>query len=523
MDELIKCFLEQLKKDDIGTDEIKPYMILIKRCIEKYAESYEENETPEKISKDFLQDFIDAENNNLETATNASLLLAEYNSCKQLIEVLEQEKMGVLSPEININSIMSSAKKVEQYKGSEDLTNKYSLNLTEAMALLLRKIIREVPEATSNHKKLLKAAVARKELLEGQLKEILIPSIQRNVSFLNDFGVIDKLIDESNTYLSEIGLEDLNVCKRFEPPAEYRINGKNIRFGKDGELHKYDPSGKIIRDDDPLNGYPYDFGVLDSLDTEFLEGAKLGQPHLTVEDLYMLDVYWKEQYTCEKLKLGNAITTFKHLDLWKNIFKISEEEIKSIKEEDITNANKKDVALSYLSRYTGKIPEKAKTQYARFMTKSGLPKFGNLEREVASQQPFFNAISDSLQGVYLQQNYVLSNLQAGNFEVSDWGLINEGDVNDEGEKIYTIAVENPKFRGPLIFAVPENWVKAYFSKKNMKFPKFKDVGEVDQTLQFMVSKLLIPASYHYNKTLKNTNIKSKTLEELSENAGLEHE
>ncbi len=54
----------------------------------------------------------------------------------------------------------------------------------------------------------------------------------------------------------------------------------------------------------------------------------------------------------------------------------------------------------------------------------------------------------------------------------------------------------------------------------MDLPKFKNKGEINQTLEILASKLYFPVSPYYNKTIRdelNKNPNSEILQELSDN------
>ena len=321
MEEDLKKFMERVKDYDVDVPRTKKYIREIKRRVDNFVECCEGQQSKEKSLEEYLQEYKESLKLNPEEIRTIAYGLSQYNSYKELLKIYKSNK-------VKLKKIITEAREKEKSQGNEKLY--MSLDLEEQMVLSMRQILRVCPKISE--KDLLITIQKRKTHTSDLLKDKLITSIQRNISFLDEYSILDSYIEEANNEFRELKLEELTLKKRNPLPDEIGDGkGNFIRYDENGTLHKYDENGKIVNDGEDLYKYEEDIGVLDIFDTENLK-------KVSVDGLIMMDNFFRAKYFEERIGISRAMTVIKFLDLWPTILHKPEEEIEKVKKEALISS-----------------------------------------------------------------------------------------------------------------------------------------------------------------------------------------
>lgn len=484
MEENFKKIIEELKNEKMDTQKAKEYICIIKRFLDKFINNCE----GELSKEECLEQFLEYYNSELKTNPNETnkivFELSQYNSYKELLKLYKSNKS-------KFKKVVTTAKEKEKTSSKEALFN--TLNSENQLIISMRDIFRMFPKLSK--KELVLLIQKRKSQTSEYLKSKIINSIQRSVGFLNEYGILDSYIEEANEEFEKLNLEGLKLKKYYCLPDEIGDGkGNFIKYDENGKLCKYDENGKIVNDGDDLDKYEEDIGVIDTFDEDYLK-------KLSVEDLFMMDTFWKSKYWQERIEMSKAMASIKFLDLWPTILNKGEEAIEQLDDVALSNALKRDLALTYLCRNNKNVTLKIKRQYSKFLKESNMSKRGKIEDEINEETEELNNLTSTANDIALEECFIISKLKTKDFNVKDWGVIEfeKAKSDDNEEKIVVFAIENPNFRGTLIMSVPEIFLKDFLNTEDIKLPKFKNTDKIDEDYSNIMAKLYLPVNNYFKK------------------------
>lgn len=460
----LKKVIEEIKQETFDCDSTKKYILAIKSVLDNAFENCKDELTKEEVLKEYLEEYR-KELNVKWNAESVYYAMLQYRAYKRLLVDYKGNKS-------NFDSTVGEAKKREHISRRENIPIYKDLNA--CMVSAVRNILRSCP--TIREKDLIMSMHELKNRIAKFLKGNMIKSIQQSVSFLNEYGFLDEYIEESNKELDKLGLQKLKFTKRNPMPDE-----------------QYDENGELIENNE-------DIGVLDSFTTEYLE-------QLSPEDLVIMTAFWESKYMEERLGLENAMTTINSLGLWKEILEQDENSIKSLDNEKIYSALKKDLALTYLYKNNAEITPKMRRQYAKFLKENGIDKKEDLEQEIKAVIPEIQNLERVANDITILQCLIAYQLQAKDIKIKNWGTIEENQelqtskTEDEEEGV-KIALEHQGFRGPLVMQVPETQLKKFLEIDNLELPTYRHTDMIDENYNNIMTKLCLPSNEYFKRTVK---------------------
>ena len=437
-------YLELLKKDNLNIEATKIYILKILELFNKFAEDTADELTEEEA----LAEFLDAYREELKFTPGEILkqayILNQYCAYRNILNMYKVKKQSFIR-------CLDEAKKAEKKSKKEEL--RLTLDSKKQIMISLREILRKNPNISE--KDLLSLIQRRKSAISDYLKNELIKSIQTDVAFLNEYGKIDEYIEYANEILKESDLEEISYQKRNPIPDEYGDGKGNwIRYDEaKKEYVKYNDNGKRVKDGEDLSKYEQDIGVIDAFDEDFLG-------KLSLEDLYLMDTFWRSRYFDEVLQLAKAMYTMENLGLWNKVLNGKKDEIANISEEDILQCLNSDP--------------------------------GNEEELILEE---IMLIRNTAKDLTIQECALVSKLKTKDFSFKSWGVI---DYSDKDEHV-KVAMNNTNFRGTLVIAVPKNILKEYIDGEISKLPIFKNTEIANEEYANIMKVLYIPATDFYKK------------------------
>ena len=486
MEEDLKKFIEKLKENDSDIQKTKEYILIIKKYLDRYLECCDEDFSKEEAFEDFLKEYDE----NLKVDTNEVRKLAymfvQYNSYKELIKLSKSNKL-------KFKKIVTDSKSKERENSKEELY--ISPEIEKQLVISMRQILRKYPKVSE--KELMLIMQKRKSELGDALKDIMIKSINKNVEYLDEYGLLDNYIKEVNDNLEQLNLEGIKLERRNALCEIGDGKGNFMKYDENGVFRKYDINGNIVKDGEDIDKYEEDIGVIDTFEKEYLK-------KLSPEDLLMMDTFYRSKYFEERLGISKAIAVIKYLNLWPDMIEKSEEFIEKIDANSIKNALKRDLALTYLYKNEKNLTLKMKNQYYKFLRISNMEKRGKLREELQEVKGEFENLANASNNIALESCLMIEKLKEKDFSVKDWGTLEFEDDNKEPDNIKEIvfAIENSNFRGPLIMAIPEKALQSFFDVQNLKFPEYKNGNKINEKYSGVMAKLYLPTSSYFTKYIK---------------------
>lgn len=443
MDEDFIKYVELLKKDSVDVNSIKSYFLKIKEMFDEFVDN-----TRGELTKDeCLEQFLDAYREDLNFAQGIVLrnafILNQYCSYKDLMDLYKGNKA-------EFRRILVEAKNAEKQLNKEEL--KMTLNTKNQSIISVREMLRQKPNISE--KELLITFQKRRGLISDFLKAEYIKSIQENVSFLNEYGRIDEYIKMANQELEKVGLSGVLYQKRNPIPDEYGDGkGNFIRYDENKKQYvKYDDNGNVVNDGEDLSGYEQDIGVIDSFDESYLM-------KLSLEDLFMMDLFWRCMYFDERMKLSKTMYAMEKMNLWNLVLDGKKGDIENIDSQSILDCFEVEDAEKPL-----------------------------IKEEIAN-------IKNTAHDLTIQECIMVSKLKAKDFSIRSWGTI---DFKDEDEHV-NIAMDNVNFRGTVVISVPKVILENFIESETSKLPKYKDAEKMDENYSNIMGKLYVPATNFFKK------------------------
>ena len=499
---------EKLKEQDLNPEITRKYLLYIKRFINEIKESSEE-----ELSEDQIKEIFDLEyKSDLRTqceASNTYVALRKYGTCRKILELFKGNKN-------EFNRRIKVAKRLEENSGDKDdlpINFDYEKDIISALRGMLRKT-----------KMRIYAGKSELELLKDEeqnnlkiAKTIMITSIQKDVAYLEKFGIIDEYIKESNKTLEKLNLSELKYIKRnpiTDDEVEVVPDGKILPFKDEkGNEIKYSKEDSKVKEEDE------DIGVIDNFSTENLE-------KLSIEDLLFLNAFWQDKAVEVSLEISKAKRIVSYLKIWDKIINEDEEAIKQLNLKDIKLGLKKDLALTYLSKDGIELTDSIVEKYIQIVDrKDGKEENEDDDKKLGKVKKIFkgnkvkkeqiklkreeitneiNLMKDEvssfkyrLADVMTLECTIVEKLDAKNFKTKlKWGLKAESINEDlDKNKEVVIVIENPNFRTPLIMPINKSSLRTFLEKDRIEFPVLKN--ELNDEYSNM--DIYLPKSKYFSK------------------------
>lgn len=475
MEKSFKEIIEEIKKENINEEEIKKYILSIKRVVKKAYESCKDEQEEAEILEEYLEDY----NNDLKFRGKTQDIfnrMLMYNAYKNMIQDFKGNK-------ISFDSVVREARKRESENNSATIT--LNTNIKEAMISAIRYIIRT--RKTTKEKEILIALQEEKSKISKYLKDKMIDIMHGSVTLLNEYGFIDEYIAEANEELKQLGLAELQYEKR-NPIADIQ----------------YDENGKVVKDVE-------DIGVIDTFARDNLE-------QLPLEDLIFMTTFWESKYLQERIGLSKAMSTVKTLNLWNTMLHEEDEKIENFNSSMLQGALKKDLALTYLVKNEATVTSRMDKQYKKFIEKEGIKESLNLNEEVKTLEPEISNLESAARDVAILECLILHQIRTKESKVKRWGVIDKSEIEDDIEENQgiTFAIENKNFRGTLVMSLPKYLLKDFFGIEEAQLPKYDK--ELDNTYCDIMSKLYLPTNKYFTNLIQKAykeNPQSELLADLS--------
>ena len=258
--------IKRNEENSIGIDDaetIKQYMEIVHRYFQEIVDYSDDGVSIKELWKDFIADF-QSDNFKRGIGANTNDTVLKQKTFRDFIKAHKSGRFPAL-------------RKIAQAEEEKDSTSTIDLPLDgsdqDRVVSLIRALIRS-NGSNAKDSDMLDIVLREKTKHYKRVQRLLIERIQTSVSFLEDFGIIDSRIDESNEVLESIGLSKLKFVKRNPLPDEYDKDSLKLE----------------------------DIGVIDSFEKRELR-------ELPLEELVLMTAFWESQYMMEKYKISNAIYT----------------------------------------------------------------------------------------------------------------------------------------------------------------------------------------------------------------------
>ena len=502
MEKELQEYVERLKANTLETKDVKKSILRIKKYLDEIIESYEDeiadgDITKQQIIDDFLLEYESNIGDSSQSRTKIFSLLSQYEASKKIIKIVRKN-------DSEFNSLLKEAKRRDADNPTESLHN--DLNINEEMITLLRAAIRAIkgPKMLKGQKievskdeilgQIYKSRDGATELLKNQLME----SLQEKIYFLTEYGYLDEYIEEYNEAVKNAGLAQIVQVKRNPFPDV-----------------QYDKNGNVVNTEEFE-----DMGVIDYFREENLK-------KLSVEELLVLELFWKAKYLGKRLELSEAFSTIEFLDLWPTIVNEDENAIQEFVNDKLESALKRDLALTYCLKDKAELTPELEQKYLRFLEKNNMTQNGNVTNDIQEQKKRLEGIFEVADEVLLSQCVLIDRLRNREIDAKDWGVVEtkafEGfDPNNEE---IVIAIDMQSFRGPLVVSMNERSLYDFLRARNqdsknsmIKLPIYK--GELDEEYSKSMATLLLPTSVYFRKCINQMyqeNPDSSLLRQLSVN------
>lgn len=483
MEKELQDYIENLKSRSMDTKGVRKAILTIKKSLDDLFDCCEEEIADGEITKkQLVEEFLEEYKKELVEPENyqarLTYLLSQYESCKKLLKLGHKDRGG-------FQAYINEAKRREVSNPKESLYN--SINMKEQIITTLRYAMRDIKHEkkakrrenpdTVTFEEMMEKLYEMRGNIEEELKDKMIPSIQKRIFFLEEYGYIDDYIDETNNALKNVGLPGIVQVKRNPfPDVEYDRDG-NIRNTEEFE----------------------DMGVIDVFD-------KANLRKYSPEDLLVLELFWKSQYFTERLEVSEALAAIEFLDLWPMIMEEDASAIEGIDDTLLSNALKRDLALTYLMRNKDALTPEIEEKYLKFLKENGMAQTTTTMEEIQAQAEEFDSIFSIANDIALGECVVIDKLKNKEIDAKQWGTVEPEKFEDADpvhEKLI-VAMEMSAFRGPLIISLNEESLTGFMAKKDglsrepqLKLPKYK--GLIDNEYSKAMASLFLPTSVYFKK------------------------
>lgn len=493
MEKELQEYIEKMKEHTLDTKDIKKAILRIKRVLESNFECCkEEIESGELSREEILVDYLkEYEKESIEEPDfqmRLTYLMSQYEACRQIIKSSRKNKF-------ELNSYINTAKRMEKEYPNEQLYN--TINEKEELITVLRIAIRnaKVDKLKKNQnyneistEEILEKIFEVKSVLDNEIKDRLVKSLNKKVRFLDEYDYIEDYIEENNEALRDSGLPGIQV-QRLNPIADI----------------EYDEERNLVKREEFE-----DMGVVD-----FFRISNLKEK--SVDELFVLELAWKQKYLTEKLEMAEAFSTIEFLNLWPMILNEDDSAIENIDEKDIKSALKRDLALTYLIKQKEGLSPELEEKYLEFLKKNNMVQKNTTMEEIYSQTKLLKNTYWTANDLMLGESVLLDKLRKKEINVKNWGIIEdvEFDGLDTSEDKMVIGLEMPEFRGPLLLRVDKGVFADFLETKErsqycskIKLPKFREYMNEDYSKA--LATLFLPTSIYFKKYVSERYEKNPT-------------
>ncbi len=482
----LQDYIARLKEETLDTATVKDTMLRIKSVLDLNFSNCERDIqdgdcTKVQLVEEYKEEIEKEGKEDPTFETRLMLLMTEYDACKELCR-LEGKKR------IELNALMNEAKKKMTKIGAAPLYNTIHLEETKMTTIIvtMRELQRQkMFRGEKDYNKvsadeLLEAIHKTKEYKEAEIKDMLISSLQKRIRFLDEYGYIDDYIEKNNDALEDAGLPELKRV-RLNPIAD----------------EEYDENRQRVYREETE-----DIGVIDVFRIDNLK-------KLPLEDLLVLETFWKSKYFTERMKLTEAMIAIDSLGLWPIFMEEDEKAINSIDDKRISDALKKDLALTYLAQNKDIITPEMEKKYIEFLEQTHMVQTETTAEEMEKQSKYLKTSYALTRDLILGHCMILDKLKNKELNVKNWGTVNLEEFVElaDVQNTQAFAVEMPSFRGTFVFALEEDRIEEYFAErdygsffKKINFPKFR--GRIDENYGRAMALMLLPTSKHFVNYLK---------------------
>lgn len=481
MEKDLQEYIEKLKKNTIGTKDLKKSILRVKTILDNLFENCEADlrdgdTTKEELLKDFLEQYKKEITDPVEYQTVLALLSSEYECCKKILKMSKINKHEFFK-------LINEAKKCEKDNYTDKLY--HSINSQTELMTLMRIAMRSSKKMNTfrnpsqsnpsvTQEDILKAISNIKNQVEIQIRNYMQPSLEGMMHFLDEYGYLDEILSETDELFDETGLSELKPAKRNPLPSkEYDIN--NARESED-------------------------LGIIDIFKKENVD-------NLSPNELIILELFWKTKYFNARLDISEALSTIDYLDLWPMLLNEDKSAIENIDDEKLNIALKRDLALTYLIKCKHSITPELEQKYVKFLEDNGMTQKGTTYEEIEKQSQELEGALKISNDLVLEECVVVDKLLNGELGEHSWGIVDNPDSYIEEEhdpNQVVLGINHPSFRGPLLIAMNTEHLAAFINEKNsnprskkIKYPKYK--GRIDGTYSNIMSILLLPTSPYFKK------------------------
>jgi len=487
--------ITEIKDEYKDPKETKRYIMMIKRILDKAIESCVSELSREEILKQYLEEY----SSDIQYRSNICDLFSDIIQYRGYRDILRSYK----SNRNEFNKAIREARLLEE----KDKNSELHLNIDayKNMVGTLRNLLRGNPKAVEST--IIPYVQKLKNIKEEALKDALIKIIQKRVSFLNGYGMLEPLIEEANKELDELELERLKY--RLRNPLTQRDtipqpDGRILPiFDENGKRIKYDENYMTISEDSE------DIGVLDAYSREALQ--KYSPEYLMMQLAFVQSKYWEE-----RIEMSKAMATIDSLELWGTIIDGDESDIQNLDDDTVDSALIKDLFLNIIQRNGIEVTPKIARQYKAFIKQKGLDKKGNgIKTDILKMKMESDDLSSTISDITILQCLILQQLKEKNPEVARWGIVKpkngeattfssekQGVFNDkeEASDVVVIAIDHKESRGELVLAYSEDLLKHFFKVDKLNFPEYKT--EIGDKYSSIMAKLYIPVTECYKRIIK---------------------
>ncbi len=202
---------------EMDGEEIKEYMELVHNFFQKMQDSYEDEKTKKEVWEEFLEYF---EEDKFEKSIGREFFY-DYFKLQTYKDFMKETRGKKQNPKLQ--KLINTAKQME----SKDHLGVVNLPLNGTKDDRIISLIRAIIRSNGNipYDTIVEVAKKGKTNMQQKVVKELVERIQQCVVSLEDYGIIDRNINDCNKIFEELGLSNLKFEKRNPPADEY---GENV-------------------------------------------------------------------------------------------------------------------------------------------------------------------------------------------------------------------------------------------------------------------------------------------------------
>ncbi len=433
---------------------------LLKR-LNAYLANFSENTEGEMTNKEVIQEFLEFYKNENQADPKLQskyFLFLQYKGLKKLLEIIEDPNQ--------FKKLWNEALEKENNASQENL--KIDVDLEKEIISTLRQFIRENNKKNPTYKEISDYLKENKSKLGRSTKDTFIQSIQKSISYLNEFGFLDEYIKMYNDKAKELGLEGLELVKQNPIPDEQYQDGKLV---KDTE----------------------DIGVLDAYSSENLE-------RLSLETLCIMDYYWKSRYYKEMQLMSIVMQIIDENNLWDELCIKDSNKINELDSEHLKKLITKFLITRKIALNNVEVTPELEEEYRKFLIDNGL-QVSSLRDDVKDKEDEIKNNEMIRNQVAILEIINIIKLLQKDMNVKKYGILK--DDQDSEDNHLTLAIEFSDFRGVMLVDICQQDLENFMrlAKKTGKLPEYdNDDGYIELT-----SIICMLENRYYKNKIKDLN------------------